>query len=191
MSGGICSTCSKTSLLHVGLVNADGAAAQFDAVDHDVVMLAAHFFGIGGQQRNVLRHRRGERMMAGIPAVLFLVEGQQAGNPPPRENQSGWRSIASLPRHFQNVGAIEADFAQDFAGVEPLVRGEENQVAFLDFQFAGQGGLFGVVEKLDDGRFPFALLHFDVRPGPWRRSSWRIRSSFRSGPGWRRPGPWR
>jgi hypothetical protein len=70
--------------------------------------------------------------------------------------------MASLPARLQKVGAIEADFAQDFAGVEPLVGGEKNQVAFLDFEFFGQGGFFGVVEEFDDGRFPFALFHFDV-----------------------------
>ena len=40
------------------------ATTEFDAVEHDVVMLAADFFRIGLEQRNVLRHRRGERMMA-------------------------------------------------------------------------------------------------------------------------------
>ena len=34
------------SFLHLGLVDADGAAAQFHAVDDDVVVLAAHFFRV-------------------------------------------------------------------------------------------------------------------------------------------------
>ena len=58
-------------------MNTNRAAAEFHAVHDHVVMLAADFLRIGLEQRNVLRHRRGERMMAGIPAVLFLVETEQ------------------------------------------------------------------------------------------------------------------
>ena len=43
-----------------------------------------------------------------------------------------------------------------------MVGGEENQVAFLDFEFFGEGGFFGGVEELDDGGFPFAVFDFDV-----------------------------
>ena len=76
--------------------------------------------------------------------------------------------MASLALGFENVGAIEADFAEDFAGVEPLVGGEQNQIALLDFEFFGQGGFFGGVEKFDDGGFPFAVFHFD--PGQAARA---------------------
>jgi hypothetical protein len=43
--------------------------------------------------------------------------------------------IVSLPCVFQNVGAIQPDLAENFARVQPLVGGEQNQIAFLDFQF--------------------------------------------------------
>ncbi len=67
-----------------------------------------------------------------------------------------------LPLPFQNVGAIQPDLAEDFAGVQPLVGGEQNQIAFLDFQFRRQRGLFRVAEKFHDGRFPFAAFDLDV-----------------------------
>ena len=78
------------------------------------------------------------------------------------QRKSNWSaSIASLPCAFQNVGAIQADLAEDFAGIQPLVGGEQNQIAFLDFQFRRERGFFRVVEKFHDGRFPFAVFNFD------------------------------
>ena len=78
-------------------------------------------------------------MMAGIPAVLFLVQRQQREIHHPQKIEAA-RIDHQLAARFQNIGAINADFAQDFAGGQPLVGGKENQVAFLDFEFGGQGG---------------------------------------------------
>ena len=114
----------EDEFLHVGLMNADGAAAQFHAVDHDVVMLAADFFGVACQQRDVLGHRRGKGMMAGIPAVLFACRNPSSGKSTTHRKSKRLAGMVSLPWVFEQVGAIEADFAQDFAGVQPLVGGE-------------------------------------------------------------------
>ena len=76
----------------------------------------------------------GEGMMAGIPAVLFAVETEQRKFDDPEEIKPAVGN-GELALGLENVGAIEPDFAEDFAGVEPLVGGEENQVAFLDVEF--------------------------------------------------------
>src|SRR5881296_1658226 len=83
----------ENGLLHIRLVDADRAATQFPSVDDYVVMLATDFFGVGGQQRDVLGNRRGERMMTGIPAVLLLVETQERKIDHPEE-------IKSVSRHL-------------------------------------------------------------------------------------------
>ena len=61
-------------------------------------------------------------MMAGIPAVLLLVETEQRKiyHPEEIETVGGNRKP---PLRFQNVRAVEPDFAKDFAGGEPLIRG--------------------------------------------------------------------
>ena len=79
----------------------DRSAAQFHAVDHDVVMLAADFFRVGFEKRNILGHRRGERMMAGIPAVLFVIEAEQREIRRPTENRSGRLGMVSFPCLFK------------------------------------------------------------------------------------------
>ncbi len=115
-------------------MDTNGAAAEFHAVHDHVIMLAAHFLRVGLEQRDVLGYRRGERMMARIPAVLFAIKPSSGKLDDPKEIKL-MRINHQLPLPFQNVGAIQTDFAEDFTGVQPLVGGEENQVAFLDFQF--------------------------------------------------------
>ena len=79
-------------------------------------------------------HRRGERMMAGIPAVLLAVETEQRKFDDPQEIEPVGID-RQLALRLEHVGAIKPDLAQNFAGVEPLVGGEQDQVAFLDCQF--------------------------------------------------------
>ena len=106
-------------------------------------------------------------MVAGIPAVLLAVETEQREFDDPEEMELVVGNN-ELALGLENVGAIEADLAEDFAGVEPLVGGEEDQVALLDFEFFGEGGFFGGVEEFDDGRFPFAAFNLD--PGQASRA---------------------
>ena len=70
-------------------------------------------------------------MMAGIPAVLFAVETEQRKFDDPKEMKLVVRD-GQLALAFERVRAIEADFAQDFAGGQPLIGGEQNQIALLD-----------------------------------------------------------
>src|ERR1035437_434068 len=112
-------------------MNTNRATAEFDAVHDHVVVLAANFLRIGLEQRDVFRDRCGERMMAGIPAVLFAIKAEQRKFDDPEEIKLvGGNNELPLP--FQNVGAIQTNLAENFAGVQPLVGGEENQVTFLD-----------------------------------------------------------
>src|SRR6202000_390187 len=127
----------ENGFLHFRLVNTNRAAAEFDAVHNHVIMLAADFFRIGLEKRNVLAYRRGERMMAGIPAVLFAIETEERELDHPQEIETVGRNN-KLPLPLQNVGAIETNLAEDFAGREPLIGGEQNQIAFLDLQFRNQ-----------------------------------------------------
>ena len=140
----------EDGFLDVGLVDADGAAAEFGAVDDDVVVLAANFLGFGFEEWDVVRDGGSKRMVAGVPAVLFFVEAEEGEIDDPKEVElvSGDVEFAF---GFEDFGAVEADAAEDFAGVEPLVGGEEDEVAFLDGELLGEGGFFGVREKFHDG----------------------------------------
>ena len=100
-------------------------------------MLAANLLRIGLEQRNILGHRRGERMMAGIPAVVLAVETEQRKFHDPEEVEL-MRINRQLALPFQNLGAIQTDLAEDFAGVQPLVGGEQNQIAFLNRELGGE-----------------------------------------------------
>src|SRR4029077_15056153 len=115
------------------VMNSDRAAPQLDSVDHDIIVLAPDFAGVGFEERDVLGHGGREWMVAGIPAVLLLVEAQQREVHEPKEIKIvGWDVQLSLC--FEQVGAIKADFAQNFARAEPLVGGEEDQIAFFQCQ---------------------------------------------------------
>ena len=62
--------------LEVFFVNPDGAAAEFIAVQHDVVGHGADLSVVARfQMRNVLGFRAGERMMHRHPCVVFCTEG--------------------------------------------------------------------------------------------------------------------
>ena len=99
--------------------------------------------------------------MAGVPSIHFLVEHQQRELHDPQEFVSIGRD-AHLAHLGQFLGAIEAYFAENLAGVEPLVGGEQDEVALLDGEFLLQRSLLGVAEKLDDRRLPLTVLDLDV-----------------------------
>src|SRR5687768_2129643 len=100
-------------------------------------MLAANFLGLRLKQRDVLFYRRGEGMVAGVPAVLLLVETEQREIDDPKEIESVVRNV-QLAFGFQDVGAVETDAAEYFAGVEPLVGGKKDEVALLNGEFFSQ-----------------------------------------------------
>src|SRR5688500_6596784 len=99
-------------------------------------------------------------MMAGIPAVLFLIEAEEREIDDPEEVEP-LRIDAELALGDQDLGAVKSNPTENFTGVEPLVGREQDQVAFLDIELLCESGSFGVVEEFDDGRFPFAAFDFD------------------------------
>ena len=113
----------EDGFLDVGLVDTDGAAAEFGAVNDDVVVLAADFFGLGFEVWDVVGDGGGEGMVAGVPAVLFFVEAEEGEVDDPKEVVLVGRDL-EFAFGFEDFGAVEADAAEDFAGVEPLVGGE-------------------------------------------------------------------
>src|SRR5687767_13638334 len=98
-------------------MNTDRAAAQLNAIHHDVIVLATDFLRFSFQERNVRRHRSRERMMAGIPAILFAIEAQQRKFNYPQEIKSA-RVNCELAFSLQDIRAIETNLAENFAGVQ-------------------------------------------------------------------------
>ena len=66
--------CGKHFALHVGAVNADGAAAQLPAVEHHVVSLGQALARVAVHEVFVAVFGAGEGVMHGVPAVFFFVE---------------------------------------------------------------------------------------------------------------------
>ncbi len=60
-------------LLDFPPVNPDGSTRNLLTVTDQVVLLAARRAGVGIQKRQVFRHRRSEKVVAGVPAVLVFV----------------------------------------------------------------------------------------------------------------------
>ena len=127
-------------------------------------MLAAHFFRVAVEQRNVLRHRRGERMMAGIPAVLLACRNSAAENPRPTGNQTGPPDIVELAllssTHPRNTDGFLPRISQAFSHWSAANKIKSPSSIF---SFSRQRRLFRVAEKFHDGRFPFAVFHLDER----------------------------
>jgi hypothetical protein len=80
------------------IVDPDAAAAQLGAVEHDVVGLRAHLLGLGVEQRNVLRLRRGEGMVhADEAAFVVALEQREIGHPREPERVLRDRSSPARP----------------------------------------------------------------------------------------------
>src|SRR5439155_6737384 len=112
-------------LLHVGLMDTDRATAQLHAVDHNIVVLAADLLRVALEHRNVLRNRRGERMVAGVPTVLLLIKAQQreVHHPEKIETVGGNGKLALA---FEHLSAVEANLAEDLARNQPLIGGKQD-----------------------------------------------------------------
>ena len=150
----------KDVLLHLRIVDTNGAAAEFDAVEDDVVVLAADFFRRGGKQGFVLLDGRGEGVVGGEEAFLVFVPEHEGKLNDPEEVEliGGNVDFAAL---LEQAGGFEADAAKDGAGLRPRGGGEEDDVAVLDVEFFLKRGFFLLGEKFQDGGFPFAVFRFD------------------------------
>ena len=61
------------TVLQVTVVDTQRAAAQFHAVEHDIVGLGTYLAGVGLQILNILVHRSGKGMMHRLVAARFVV----------------------------------------------------------------------------------------------------------------------
>ena len=137
--------------LEFRVVDADAAAAEFGAVEHDVISLRAHVLGIAVEQRHVFRPGGRERMVhADQPAFVVAFHQREIRHPCELEH--------AVRDHLGLRAREQADAAQDGQHLLGLVGAEEDQIAGLDVQCGLQAGLFGVGEEFDNGRFPGAVL---------------------------------
>ena len=91
----------ENTALHRGVMNADTAAADFAAVQHEVVCLRAHVARVGLQFPHVLVMRRGERVMHRVIALLLGIPFQQGKVHNPREGILVWFQQPVLLREDQ------------------------------------------------------------------------------------------
>ena len=55
-------------------MDTDGAAAEFDTIEYEVVMLTAHLLRIAIEERNIFNDWSREWVMRGNVATLLLIE---------------------------------------------------------------------------------------------------------------------
>ena len=111
--------------LQLGIVDTNGAAAQLTAVEDNVVRLGTNLGRIGVQQRNILVHRCGERMVHGYEAVLLLavLELRELGDPQQLE--------VVLLGKAQTLSQLAAQRAQSDSGGLPVCIGNNEQQVVL------------------------------------------------------------
>ena len=100
-------------------------------------------------------------MVAGVPTIHFLIKRKQRKINNPQEVELIRRNLELTKRH-QLLRSVQANFAEDFTGIEPFIGRKENEIALFNFQFLLQRRLLRIAEKLHDWRFPFTILHLDV-----------------------------
>ena len=136
--------------LHVGAVDADGAAAQFPAVEHHVVGARLALFGVLRHQVFVPRFGAGEGVVHGVPAALGFVPLEHGEVHDPERRPAVFKQAVCAPEFAQT------DFqAQRADGVADDARGvgaEKEDVAVLRAAALQNGADSGVVQVFDDGR---------------------------------------
>ena len=144
------------ALLHLAGVDADGAGAHLDAVEHQVVGLGADLAGLGLHLVQVLVHGRGEGMVHGDVAPLLLVVLQE------RELRDPEQVVLVLVDEVELLGQLQAQRAQGLQDHAGLVRDEEERVAGLGVQGLEDLVHLRLGEELGDWRLHgAALLHLD------------------------------
>ena len=93
-------------LLQISLIDAQAAAADLDAVQNHVVSVRLDPSGVGHQVLDILAARRRERMVHGLPALLFLVVFKHREVRDPEEFQRIGIDEAAAARH------LKAQFAE-------------------------------------------------------------------------------
>ena len=123
-------------LLQISLIDAQAAAADLDAVQNHVVSVRLDPSGVGHQVLDIFAARRRERMVHGLPALLFLVVFKHREVRDPEEFQRIGIDEAAAARH------LKAQFAERLCDDERLVRDDEQEIARL--------GMAGLLDLLED-----------------------------------------
>ena len=111
--------------LHVAAVDADRAAAQLGAIDHEIVRLGQHGAGIAVQPVEVIGARAGEGVVHRVPTLVAVVELEHREVGHPQECPLGLVEEAhALARHQPQPGQRRVHRRR-------LVRHEQDQAAFL------------------------------------------------------------
>src|SRR5688500_17374828 len=140
----------EQSFLQIRFVNPQRAAANFNAVQDDIVGFGTDFSEFAAlEERKVLGVRTRKRMMHGVPFIVGGAEREQRKIDYPKEIERG-----AVGGKILNLGDAQSDPAEDFADNLPLIRAEQNEVALFDSHFLGERRAFGFMEKLHDRRFP-------------------------------------
>jgi len=131
-------------------VNPDGASAEFDAVEDKVVVLSADGFGVGVEELDVFRDGGGEGVVSCGEFAFFLIIEHEGEFDDPVEIVLvvGDGEFFSFD---EELCGFEADAAQDSTGTFPFGSGEEDDVAFFDFEAFFEGGFFFFREEFEDG----------------------------------------
>src|SRR5262249_26577339 len=74
---------AKHLLLHLGVVQPNGSAAELESIEHEIVAITEDFARIAFEQADVLVERAGKRVMRRYPRLqLFAVfKKRRAGHP--------------------------------------------------------------------------------------------------------------
>ena len=141
-------------LLKVPVVDPDAAAAQLQAIAHQVIAVRDDLARVGLDVLLIACLRHSEGVVHGVPAPFFLARLEQGEVDDPQEVQAALRDRGSTQ--------VVAHQAQDVAGLAPLVGHEEKQVADLGFHGRPERRLLLVGQELGDRRVEPAGL--DLHP---------------------------
>lgn len=131
-------------------MNPNGASSEFDAIEDEVVVLAADGFGVGVEFVDVFGDGRGEGVVGSSKFAFFLIVEHEWEFDDPVEVVLvvGDGEFFSFD---EEVGSVESYAAKDVAGSFPFGSGEEDDVALFDFEAFFEGGFFFFREEFQYG----------------------------------------
>src|SRR5690606_29611328 len=106
-------------------VNPDGSTADFHAVNYQIVGVGAHCTRIRQQHRNILRLRRGERMVHGVVALRLFVPFQKWEVYHPKRLEFSPVAKSQIFAHLQ------PQFRKLLTGSVGITTEDQHQIAWL------------------------------------------------------------
>ena len=109
-------------LLNFGVVNTDGTAAQFHAVQDHIVCFGADFFGLIFQKRDIFILGHGKGMVHRHIALFFFAVFEHREINDPEEG-----NFIVIQKAFA-AGDFQTEVPQNIAGGEPFIGDKEQSV---------------------------------------------------------------